>query len=91
MAIYIEDIIEKAFEKAFLRLLEQTIQDRVEARLKKALEEREDFLLDEIEGLIEQVFHRIVNKEIVWGKNETGVIKKETRFTKLNLTEGDHL
>ena len=90
MAIDIEELIEKAFEKAFLRLLEQDIQVKVEARIKKAIEEKEDFLSDEIEGLIEQAFLRIVHKEIVWDKGETGFMKKQTGFTNLNLTEGEH-
>jgi hypothetical protein len=91
MTINIEEIIEKTFEKTFLRLLEQAIQAKVEARLKKAFEEKEDFLSEEIEGFINQFFHRIVKEEIVWEKKGTAFTKKETGFTKLNLTEGEPL
>ncbi|HTU18882.1 MAG TPA: hypothetical protein VMG10_12555 [Gemmataceae bacterium] len=91
MTINIEEIIERTFEKTFVRLLEQAIQAKVEARLKKAFEKKEDFLAEEIEGLIEQAFHRTVHEKIVWDKQETGITAKETGITKLNLTEGEHL
>jgi hypothetical protein len=91
MTINIEEIIERTFEKTFLRLLEQAIQAKVEARLKKAFEEKQDFLAEEIEVLIEHAFRRFVREKIVWENKETSFTNKETGFMKLNLTVGDHL
>jgi hypothetical protein len=54
------------------------------------LEKKEDYLLEEIEAVIEQAIHRFVREKIVWDKQAIGITKKETCFTKLNLTEGEH-